>query len=192
MIDGWPLRLQHLAMRRILKAAAIAFALTTPAACSDGAAPDQTQPARYGPSAPIVQLAGRVTDAAEVLPLSAEAQLAGMLEQLERTTGHQAVVVTVPSLEGRSIASVATDLGNAFGIGGKEADGVILLVAPNERRVRIGVGYGLERTLTDDSCSQIIQSEILPHFRNGDLPRGIESGVEALGSHLERQRTTVR
>lgn len=173
-------------MRRILKAAAIALVLTMPAACSDGPATDQAQRPRYGPSAPMVQMVGRVTDAAEILPLSAEAQLSGMLEQLERTTGHQAVVVTVPSLDGRSIASVTTDLGNAWGIGRKgQNDGIILLVAPNERRVRIGVGYGLERTLTDDLCSEIIQREILPHFRNGDLTRGIEAGVEALASHLQ-------
>jgi uncharacterized protein len=171
-------------MRRILRAAAIALVLTMAAACSDGPAKDQAQPA-YGPSASIVQLTGRVTDAAGILPPEAEVSLSARLEQLERTTGHQAVVVTVPSLDGRSVASVTNDLGNAFRIGGKDADGVILLVAPNERRVRITVGYALERTLTDDLCSEIIQSEILPRFREGDLPSGIVAGVDALASHLE-------
>lgn len=173
-------------MRRILKAAAIALALTMPAACSDDPATDQTQSLRYGPSAPLVQLAGRVTDAANILPPEVEVHLSATLAQLENKTGHQAVVVTVPSLDGRSVASVTNDLGNAWGIGRKgKDDGVVLLVAPNERRVRISVGYGLERRLTDDLCSQIIQHEILPHFRDGDLPGGIEAGVEALVSHLQ-------
>ena len=172
-------------MRRIFKSTAIALALTMAAACSDGPATDQVQPA-YGPSAPIVQLVGRVTDAAGILPPETEVGLSAKLEQLERTTGHQAVVVTVPSLNGRSVASVTNDLGNAWGIGRKGYDdGVILLVAPNERRVRIGVGYGLERTLTDALCSEIIERAILPRFREGDLPSGIVAGVDALASHLE-------
>lgn len=131
-------------------------------------------------------LAGRVTDGAEILEPAAEAKLSGKLETLERATGRQLVVVTVPTLGGRDIAAFTRDLGNAWGIGReKEDDGVILLVAPNERQVRIAVGHGLEGTLTDDICSQIIESEMLPHFRRSDLRGGIEAGVDALVSRLQ-------
>ena len=129
--------------------------------------------------------AGRVTDAAEVLTLAQEASLSAKLERLERTTHHQMVVVTVPSLDGLDVATFATNLANDWGIGRKgHNDGVVVLVAPNERKVRIAVGYGLEKTLTHDLCKQIIDEQMLPRFQEGDLPRGIEAGVDSLIARL--------
>ena len=98
------------------------------------------------------------------------------------------VVVTVDSLKGREIADYTTDLGNAWGIGRAEVDdGVILLVAPNERRVRIAVGYGLENALPDEFCSAVIQDSILPHFRQDDYLAGIAAGTDALIERLREQ-----
>jgi uncharacterized protein len=159
------------------------------AACSDvgGAPPGATGNAQAlaAPAAPAVALAGRVTDAAQVLEPDFEARLSDRLEQLERRTGRQLVVVTVASLGGRDVADFTRDLGNAWGIGRPdEDDGVILLVAPNERQARIAVGEGLERVLTDAACREILARDILPRFRTGDLPGGIEAGVDALIARL--------
>jgi len=93
------------------------------------------------------------------------------------------VVVTVTSLGGRDVADFARDLGNSWGIGRKcHDDGIMLLVAPNERKIRIAVGYGLEKTLTLDLSQRIIDQRILPAFRRGDLPGGIEAGARAVMS----------
>lgn len=130
-------------------------------------------------------LAGRVTDVAQVLTGQQKNRLSAKLELIEQTTGHQMIVVTVPTLGGRDIAGFARDLGNTWGIGRKGYDdGVILLVAPRERRIRIAVGYGLEEALPNALCKQIIDKQMLPHFRNDDLAGGIEAGVDALASRL--------
>jgi uncharacterized protein len=91
------------------------------------------------------------------------------------------VVVTVPALSGRDVADFTRDLANEWGIGRKGYDdGVVVLVAPNERKVRIAVGYGLEGTLTHEVCRQIIDTAMLPRFRHRDIPGGIEAGTDAL------------
>jgi uncharacterized protein len=83
------------------------------------------------------------------------------------------VVVTVTTLGGRDVADFARDLANSWEFGRKcYDDGIMLLVAPNERKVRIAVGYGLEKTLTHDVSQRIIDQQILPAFRRGDLPSG--------------------
>ena len=139
----------------------------------------------FNVAAPIVPLTGRVTDAAHVLSPEQISNLTVKLEQLERTTKHQLVVATVPSLGGRDVADFAKDLGNRWAIGRKEYnDGVVLLVAPHERKVRIAVGYGLEKVLTHEVCQQIIDTLMLPRFRKGDLPGGIEAGTDALIARL--------
>ena len=134
---------------------------------------------------PAIPLAGRVTDAAHILSAAERSALTIKSERLERATQHQMVVVTIPSLGGRDIADFARDLGNSWGIGRKGYDdGVILLVAPHERKVRIAVGYGLEKTLTSSVCQKIIDESILPRFRKGDLAGGIEAGTDALVKRL--------
>ena len=130
---------------------------------------------------PAIALAGRVTDAAGILDSTQEESLSAKLAELERTTKHQMVIVTAPSLGGRDIADFTRDLANFWGIGRqREDDGVVLLVAPNERKVRIAVGYGLEKTL--------IKDQILPRFRNGDLPGGIDAGTTELIRRLSDDR----
>jgi uncharacterized protein len=90
-------------------------------------------------------------------------------------------VVTVRSLGGRDIADFTRDLANDWGVGRRcFNDGIMLLVAPKERRVRIAVGYGLQKTLTHALSKRIIDEQILPRFRRGDIPGGIEAGTHAL------------
>jgi uncharacterized protein len=136
-------------------------------------------PARAEPVYP--KLTGRVTDAAGVLPQETATALEARLKTLEDTTGTQLVVATVPSLDGYEIEEYGVGLGRAWGIGQKGTNtGAILLVAPNERKVRIEVGYGLEGVLTDAVSSQIIRRDIIPQFKAGDMPAGISAGADAL------------
>jgi uncharacterized protein len=141
-------------------------------------------PAFAAPEFP--KLSGRVVDAANILPPATEVSIGTKLAQLEASTTRQLVVATVPDLGGMDIADYGYQLGRAWGIGqAEENNGTILLVAPNERRVRIEVGYGLEPVLTDALSSLIIQRQILPAFREGDMPRGVEAGVDAIVEQLQ-------
>ncbi|MFN3387513.1 MAG: TPM domain-containing protein [Allosphingosinicella sp.] len=132
------------------------------------------------------ELSGRVVDAADLLPPAEEAALTQKLEALEQASSRQLVVATVPDLQGYPIEDYGYQLGRHWGIGQSEANnGIILLVAPNERRVRIEVGYGLEPIVTDALSSVIIQNEILPRFKADDYPGGIMAGADALIEQLQ-------
>lgn len=130
-------------------------------------------------------LTGRVVDQAELLSPTVEAELATRLEALETESSDQLVVVTVPDLQGYEIEDYGYQLGRSWAIGQNENDnGALLIVAPNERKVRIEVGYGLEPILTDGLSALIIQNEILPAFRDNDYERGIVQGVAAIDEQL--------
>jgi uncharacterized protein len=131
-------------------------------------------------------LTGRVVDNADLLRSAKEAELTGKLKALEDRTTHQFVVVTLPSLNGRRIEDVGLKLGRTWRVGQKSKNnGVILLVAPNERMVRIEVGYGLEKVLTDPLCAQFIREDIVPRFSHGDMAGGIEAGVDDVVAVLD-------
>lgn len=130
-------------------------------------------------------LTGRVVDNADIIPADVEAELTAKLEALETQSQRQLVVTTVPDLQGYDIADYGYQLGREWGLGDAERnDGALLIVAPNDRKVRIEVGYGLEGYLTDALSSIIIQNEILPRFRDGDMPGGILSGTDAIVAQL--------
>lgn len=132
------------------------------------------------------ELTGRVVDNANIIPPETEAQLTAQLKALETDTQRQLVVATVPGLQGYDIADFGYQLGRTWELGDAERnDGMLLLVAPNERQVRIEVGYGLEGVMTDAFSQHIIGDKILPQFRNGDMPAGIVAGTNALVSHLQ-------
>ncbi len=132
------------------------------------------------------KLSGRVVDGANLLTPAAEAALTGKLEALEKASTRQLVVATVPSLQGYEIEDYGYRLGRAWGIGQSEANnGTILLVAPNERKVRIEVGYGLEPILTDALSSLIVNNTILPRFRENDYTGGINAGADAIIQQLQ-------
>ena len=131
--------------------------------------------------APALELTGRVVDAANIIGAETEAQLVGELETLESDTGVQLVVATTPSLEGRSIDAYSLDLANAWALGSAERnDGLMVLVAPTERQVRIEVGLGLEESVTDAEAQAIIDEAMSSAFRSGDFDGGIIDGVERL------------
>lgn len=132
-------------------------------------------------------LTGRIVDQVRLLSPQAKDKIEGLLKDHEDRTGNQVVVVTVPSLEGRSIEEYGVELGRHWGIGQKDKNnGVILLIAPNERQARIEVGYGLEGTLTDALSSVIISRRLIPAFKNGDFDGGITSGIEGILSVLNK------
>jgi uncharacterized protein len=130
-------------------------------------------------------LTGRVVDDAHMLSPTTAQSLEQSLADYEQQSTNQVVVATIPSLQGTTIEDYGYQLGRHWGIGQKGKDnGVILLVAPTERKVRIEVGYGLEGTLTDAASSQIIQSIILPDFRQGQMENGVIDGTYAIISAL--------
>lgn len=133
------------------------------------------------------KLTGRVVDDAHILPAETVAALDQKLAALEQSTGGtQLVVATVPDLQGYEIEEYGYQLGRAWGIGQAKANtGAILIVAPKERKVRIEVGYGLEGQLTDALSSLIIQNDIVPRFKAGDMPGGIVAGADALIAQLQ-------
>lgn len=131
------------------------------------------------------KLTGRVVDAANVIPADEEARLTQKLAALEQNSHRQLVVATVPDLGGYDISDYGYQLGRSWGIGQKgQNNGTILLVAPNERKVRIEVGYGLEPIITDGLSFIIINQNIIPRFKAGDIPGGIEAGTDALVKQL--------
>jgi uncharacterized protein len=159
----------------------VLFALATPAAA-------QTFP----------PLTGRVVDNAHLLSPEQVADLTGKSEALEAQTKRQFVVATIPSLQGRTIEDYGYRLGRSWGIGQKgKDDGVILLVAPNEKKVRIETGYGARVFLTDAVSSLIVREAILPKFKAGDMGGGIVAGADQIIKQMslspeEAQRTTVQ
>jgi uncharacterized protein len=127
------------------------------------------------------QLTGRVVDRAGVLSPVVRSDVAAQSKELEEKSGIQLVVATVPSLEGSDIETYANRLFRAWQLGqAQKNNGILLLVAPNERKVRIEVGYGLEGTLTDALSSTIISGAIIPHFKRGDFSGGVEAGVHGI------------
>jgi uncharacterized protein len=123
-------------------------------------------------------LTGRVVDDAGILSQDTQQRLTNILAQLEQKTGDQIVVATLKSLQGQDIATYGYQLGRAWGIGKKgKNNGAILIVAPNEHKVRIEVGYGLEGELTDAASRIIIENAILPQFRSGNYDAGVEQGT---------------
>lgn len=137
-------------------------------------------------------LTGRVVDDAHVLPADVKVELSAKLENLERTTSRQLVVVTLPSLQGQDIADYGYQLGRAWGIGQKGLNnGSLFIIAPAEHKVRIEAGYGVEPILTDALSSQILQEKVLPAFRAGDIPAGVVAGTDAIIQQLSLDPSTA-
>ena len=127
------------------------------------------------------QLTGRVVDNANLLSRQTEATLTALLEEHEKATTNQVVVVTLDNLQGYTIEDFGYQLGRAWGIGQAGRDnGALLLVGKEERKVRIEVGYGLEGALTDALSADIIQRVILPQFKRGQFDEGILEGTQAI------------
>lgn len=142
-------------------------------------------------------LTGRVVDEADLLSVSTEKVLTEKLAGYEKSTGTQLVVVTLKSLQGNVIEDFGYQLGRHWGIGQKDKNtGALLIVAPNERKVRIEVGYGLEGVLTDAYSHNIIQKKILPLFKQQKFEQGILQGtdaiIEVLGGTYEAENNNAK
>jgi uncharacterized protein len=144
-------------------------------------------------------LTGRIVDQANVISADTRAAIEPKLVDLETKSGIQVVVATVASLDGEEIEPYANELFRTWKLGEKaKNNGVLLLVAPKERRVRIEVGYGLEGTLTDALSKVIITNAIAPRFKTGDFSGGISRGVDDIITVLTtdssewQQRPAVR
>jgi uncharacterized protein len=137
------------------------------------------------------KLTGRVVDQANLLDPAKEAALTAKLAGLETRTKRQLVVATLESLEGYEISDYGYRLGRTWAIGqdgkgeSEKDNGAILIIAPNERKLRIEVGYGLEPVLTDGLSSTIIRNDITPRFKEGDFAGGINAGVDRIFTQLE-------
>jgi len=137
------------------------------------------------PAGEALRLQGYVNDAAGVLSEEEEKRLFTSLLRLEKETGHQMVVATTSSLGGKEISAYSLALGRRWGIGRKGIDdGVLILLAPNDHKARIEVGYGLERALPDSLCKRIMDEDMIPAFRTGAFGSGLEKGIAALSQHL--------
>ena len=134
----------------------------------------------------VPSLTGRVVDLAHVLSADVAASLTRDLEAHETKTSNQVAVLILPSLEGEPLESFTHRVSTTWKLGQRGTDnGVLLLIALRERKVRIEVGYGLEGTLTDLRSAHIIRQEIVPRFRSGDLTGGIAAGVQAILGTIE-------
>jgi uncharacterized protein len=126
-------------------------------------------------------LTGRVVDQANVITAQSRSAIEAKLKELEDKSSIQLVVATVKSLQGSDVETYANGLFRFWKLGqAQKNNGVLLLVAPTEHKIRIEVGYGLEGTLTDALSSVIIASAVVPRFKAGDFSGGIERGVDAI------------
>ncbi len=131
---------------------------------------------------------GPVYDGANILSAGTKAQLDQQLRAYNAQTGRAIIVATVPSLGGASIESYATTLyTDKWGIGGAQRDtGLLLLIAPNERKMRIEVGYGLHGYFGGIMAGRVINDVIAPRFKEGNFDAGVTDGVAAILAHLAK------
>ena len=138
--------------------------------------------------AEIPYLTGRVNDNAQILSENARQLLSEKLKEHEDRTTNQVVVLTIASLQGESIEDYSNKVFIEWGLGQKDKDnGILIVVVPDERRMRIEVGYGLEPTMTDLMAGRIIRELMTPRFREGDYDGGITEGALAVINVLEGQ-----
>jgi len=139
-------------------------------------------------AAAVPALRGRVNDYAQILTPEQSNALDAQLARLEQDTGHQVAVLTLPSLDGEDIEGFSIRVAENWKIGKKGFDnGVILIVAVNDRKLRLEVGYGLEGILPDLTANRIIRDYIVPLFRSGDFAAGIVSGINAVEKVIRKE-----
>ena len=138
----------------------------------------------------VPPLKGRINDYAYLLDSATTRQLETNLAELESTDSTQIVVLTIPSLEGDNLEVFSLQVVEQWQIGQKgKNNSALLLIAKNDRKIRIEVGYGLESRLTDLICSRIIHNIIIPQFKMGQFDQGIISGVAAMTATVRGEFT---
>jgi uncharacterized protein len=134
----------------------------------------------------VPPLTGRIVDTAHSISPDVAAALSQEMAAHERRTGNQVAVLTLPSLQGEPLEEFSHRVATAWKLGQKGTDnGVLLLVAVQDRGIRIEVGYGLEGVLTDAVTSRIIRNEMVPRFRAGEYSQGIAAGLRAILGTIE-------
>lgn len=133
----------------------------------------------------LPQRQGDINDFAGVISPADFEVLRGELAAFEAKTSHEIVVATVPSLSGTSIETYSLKLANRWGIGMRSGKGVLLLVAPKERKTRIEVSRGAQSLLSDSRATSIVQNDMIPHFRSGNFSAGILAGTRGIASTLD-------
>lgn len=145
-----------------------------------------TAPPLSAQQADVPYLTGRVVDNAEILSADTRRRLTDTLRQHEQKSGNQVAVLTVPTIHGESIEEYAVRVFEQWKLGQKGKDnGVLVVIVPQDRRMRIEVGYGLEGVVTDAHASRIIRNVMTPRFRSGDFNGGTRQGIDALIARLE-------
>jgi uncharacterized protein len=138
-------------------------------------------PARATPAFEAPVLHGRVNDYAHLLPSGPAQQLEDRLAAFEAKTGHQFSLLTVPSLNGMPLEQYAIKVAEAWKLGSKKVDdGLIVVIAPNDRKMRIEVGYGLEGVIPDAIAARVVREVMQPAFARGDFAYGIEAAFDTL------------
>jgi uncharacterized protein len=136
---------------------------------------------------------GYVTDTMNLLTTEQKQTLETNLGEYKRTTSNEIAVVILQNLEGQAIEDVGLEIGRKWGVGSQgKNNGILFLVAYDERSVRIDVGYGLEGAVPDIVAKGIIDADIVPHFRDGDYYGGITAAIESLKKHIGGEYTADR
>lgn len=135
---------------------------------------------------------GFVTDAAGILASGEKQQLDQRLQQYKDSTTNEIAIVTVTSLRGEPIEDIALQIGRKWGVGSSKDNGILILVSHEDREVRIEVGYGLEGAVPDIVAKGVIDTDIVPHFRDGDYAGGITAALDSLQKHIGGEYTADR
>lgn len=123
----------------------------------------------------------QINDEAQIFSKNEKAELLSLVQNYEQNSTTQIAVVTLKSLENKSIEEISLEIARGYKLGQKQSsNGALLIIAPNERKVRIEVGYGLEGVLTDAMSSQIINDVIVPKIKQGDMGGGVIEGTKAI------------
>lgn len=131
----------------------------------------------------VPPLSGRVVDEAGIVSQEGRSALEDYFRRLEEATGAQIAVLTLPSLEGEVLEDYSIRVVDEWQLGqGDEDNGVLLLIAMEEKQIRIEVGYGLEGRLTDATSGRIIREYLQPYFRAGEYTAGVLSASQAIGT----------
>lgn len=158
--------------------------------------PQQASPQQPFAAPPLAIPTGQrpwVIDVADVLPAATRDRLEALLKEVEAKTSAEVMVFTIPSLHGVDIDTVATAMFNRIGIGKANTNnGILFLIAPNDRRTRIEVGYGLEPLVTDALAGEILDTQVVPRFKDNDLAGGIVAGTEEISRILMRYPDAAR
>src|SRR3989344_3656548 len=142
---------------------------------------------------PIPVNDGFMTDAAGVLSADDEAGIEKILSDYREATSNEIAVLILPSLDGAEIADRAVEIGRAWGIGtGENDNGILLLIAHEDRKLFLAAGYGLEGAVPDIVAKGIIEKDIIPHFRDGNYAAGILAGIDSLQKHIGGEYTAER